>query len=185
MFKYAGTQTEKNPEAAFAGESQARNKYTYFASKAKKEGFEQIAALLRETYGGKIKVFTSEIPHSVRTKEISAEGKSIFAYDPGCGKLLFEAGGASAFSGNHLQAAGKLAKEAPARQTTLIIGRAGQDFSFSCSGFFYCLGKEDFCTSTHSNARWTTPEAGTAHCRSWNPFPAWEGEARLLTLHQR
>ena len=43
--KYAGTQTEKNLEAAFAGESMARNKYTYFASKAKKEGFEQIAAL--------------------------------------------------------------------------------------------------------------------------------------------
>ena len=43
--KYAGTQTEKNLEAAFAGESQARNKYTYFASKAKKEGFEQIADL--------------------------------------------------------------------------------------------------------------------------------------------
>ena len=43
--KYTGTQTEKNLLAAFAGESQARNKYTYFASKAKKEGFEQIAAL--------------------------------------------------------------------------------------------------------------------------------------------
>ena len=43
--KYEGTQTEKNLEAAFAGESMARNKYTYFASKAKKEGFEQIAAL--------------------------------------------------------------------------------------------------------------------------------------------
>ncbi len=47
--KYAGTQTEKNLEAAFAGESQARNKYTYFASAAKKEGFEQIAALFLET----------------------------------------------------------------------------------------------------------------------------------------
>ena len=47
--KYSGTQTEKNLEAAFAGESQARNKYTYFASKAKKEGFEQIAALFLET----------------------------------------------------------------------------------------------------------------------------------------
>ena len=46
---YAGTQTEKNLEAAFAGESQARNKYTYFASKAKKEGFEQIAALFLKT----------------------------------------------------------------------------------------------------------------------------------------
>ena len=40
MNKYAGTQTEKNLEAAFAGESQARNKYTYFASVAKKEGYE-------------------------------------------------------------------------------------------------------------------------------------------------
>ena len=49
MNKYAGTQTEKNLEAAFAGESQARNKYTYFASKAKKDGFEQIASLFLKT----------------------------------------------------------------------------------------------------------------------------------------
>ena len=47
--KYAGTQTEKNLEAAFAGESMARNKYTYYASKAKKDGFEQIAALFLKT----------------------------------------------------------------------------------------------------------------------------------------
>ena len=46
---YAGTQTEKNLHAAFAGESEARNKYTYFASKAKKDGFEQIAALFLQT----------------------------------------------------------------------------------------------------------------------------------------
>ena len=47
--KYAGTQTEKNLQAAFAGESQARNKYTYFSSVAKKEGYEQIAALFMKT----------------------------------------------------------------------------------------------------------------------------------------
>ena len=47
--KYAGTQTEKNLMAAFSGESEARNKYTYYASKAKKEGFEQIAALFLKT----------------------------------------------------------------------------------------------------------------------------------------
>lgn len=47
--KYAGTQTEKNLMTAFAGESEARNKYTYFASKAKKDGFEQIAALFLKT----------------------------------------------------------------------------------------------------------------------------------------
>ena len=47
--KYQGTQTEKNLQAAFAGESQARNKYTYFASVAKKEGYEQISALFEKT----------------------------------------------------------------------------------------------------------------------------------------
>ena len=47
--KYAGTKTEKNLWEAFAGESQARNKYTYFASAAKKQGFEQIAALFLKT----------------------------------------------------------------------------------------------------------------------------------------
>jgi len=47
--KYAGTQTEKNLMAAFSGESEARNKYTYYASKAKKQGFEQIAALFLAT----------------------------------------------------------------------------------------------------------------------------------------
>ena len=49
MSKYAGTQTEKNLQAAFAGESQARNKYTYFASVAKKAGFQQIAEIFLKT----------------------------------------------------------------------------------------------------------------------------------------
>ena len=49
MSKYSGTQTEKNLQEAFAGESQARNKYTYFASVAKKAGYEQIAALFLKT----------------------------------------------------------------------------------------------------------------------------------------
>ncbi len=47
--KYAGTQTEKNLMEAFAGESQARNKYTFFASVAKKEGYEQMSALFLDT----------------------------------------------------------------------------------------------------------------------------------------
>ena len=47
--KYAGTQTEKNLQEAFAGESQARNKYTFFASVAKKEGYEQMSALFLKT----------------------------------------------------------------------------------------------------------------------------------------
>ena len=46
-----GTKTEKNLQTAFAGESQARNKYTYFASVAKKEGYQQIASIFEETAG--------------------------------------------------------------------------------------------------------------------------------------
>lgn len=49
MNKYVGTQSEKNLMTAFAGESEARNKYTFFASVAKKQGFEQIAALFLKT----------------------------------------------------------------------------------------------------------------------------------------
>ena len=67
MSKYAGTQTEKNLEAAFAGESQARNKYTYFASKAKKEGFEQIAALF-------LKTADNEKEHAIATIKKIAKG---------------------------------------------------------------------------------------------------------------
>jgi rubrerythrin len=49
MMEFKGSQTEKNLLAAFAGESQARNRYTFFASQAKKEGYEQIAAIFQET----------------------------------------------------------------------------------------------------------------------------------------
>ena len=51
MNKYAGTQSEKNLMTAFAGESEARNKYTFFASVARKEGYEQLAAIFEETAG--------------------------------------------------------------------------------------------------------------------------------------
>ncbi|MBQ8591845.1 MAG: rubrerythrin family protein [Lachnospiraceae bacterium] len=49
MGRFTGTKTEKNLQEAFAGESQARNKYSYFASKAKKDGYVQIAAIFEET----------------------------------------------------------------------------------------------------------------------------------------
>ena len=82
MNKYAGTQTEKNLEAAFAGESQARNKYTYFASKAKKEGFEQIAALFLKTADNEkehAKMWFKELAGIGDTKEnlaAAAEGEN-------------------------------------------------------------------------------------------------------------
>ena len=68
--KYTGTQTEKNLQAAFAGESQARNKYTYFASVAKKQGYEQIAALF-------LKTADNEKEHAkLWFKELAGEGEN-------------------------------------------------------------------------------------------------------------
>ena len=68
--KYAGTKTEKNLWEAFAGESQARNKYTYFASVAKKEGYEQISAMF-------LKTAENEKEHAkLWFKELGALGKT-------------------------------------------------------------------------------------------------------------
>ncbi len=80
--KYAGTQTEKNLEAAFAGESQARNKYTYFASVAKKEGMEQIADLFLKTANNEMahaKMWFKElngIGDTAANLEAAAEGEN-------------------------------------------------------------------------------------------------------------
>ena len=79
---YAGTQTEKNLETAFSGESQARNKYTYFASVAKKEGYEQIAVLFLKTAENEkehAKMWFKELGHLGNTSEnllAAAEGEN-------------------------------------------------------------------------------------------------------------
>ena len=81
--KYAGTQTEKNLDAAFAGESMARNKYTYYASKAKKEGYEQIAALFLKTADNEkehAKMWFKELHNGMPSTEVNlldaAEGEN-------------------------------------------------------------------------------------------------------------
>ena len=81
--KYTGTQTEKNLEAAFAGESMARNKYTYYASKAKKEGYEQIAALFLKTADNEkehAKLWFKELHNGMPNTEVNlldaAEGEN-------------------------------------------------------------------------------------------------------------
>ncbi|MGN0169265.1 MAG: rubrerythrin [Lachnospiraceae bacterium] len=82
MNKYAGTQTEKNLQTAFAGESQARNKYTYFSSVAKKEGYEQIAALFLKTAENEkehAKLWLKElqgIGNTAQNLEAAAEGEN-------------------------------------------------------------------------------------------------------------
>lgn len=84
MKELKGTKTEKNLQEAFAGESQARNKYTYFASKARKEGYVQIAAIFEETAGNEKEhakmwfkyLEGGEIKSTVANLEAAAEGEN-------------------------------------------------------------------------------------------------------------
>ncbi len=79
-----GTKTEQNLMTAFAGESQARNKYTYFASKARKDGYEQIAAIFEETANNEkehAKMWFKElnggaIPSTIENLQAAAEGEN-------------------------------------------------------------------------------------------------------------
>ena len=82
--KLKGTKTEENLKAAFAGESQARNKYTYYASKAKKDGYEQIAAIFEETAGNEKEhaklwfkyLHNGEVPSTVDNLKDAADGEN-------------------------------------------------------------------------------------------------------------
>ena len=84
MNELKGTRTEANLMTAFAGESQARNKYTYYASKAKKEGYEQIAAIFEETAGNEKEhakmwfklLCGGEIPDTITNLEDAANGEN-------------------------------------------------------------------------------------------------------------
>ena len=79
-----GSKTEQNLMAAFAGESQARNKYTYYASKAKKEGYEQIAAIFEETAKNEKEhakmwfklLHEDEVPSTIENLEDAANGEN-------------------------------------------------------------------------------------------------------------
>lgn len=84
MKELKGTKTEENLQAAFAGESQARNKYTYYASKARKDGFEQIAAIFEETAANEKEhakmwfklLHGGEIPGTLQNLEDAAAGEN-------------------------------------------------------------------------------------------------------------
>ena len=83
MADLKGSKTEKNLMDAFAGESQARNKYTYFASKAKKEGYEQIAAIFQETADNEkehakmwFKLLNNGVPTTAENLKAAADGEN-------------------------------------------------------------------------------------------------------------
>ena len=100
MNKYAGTQTEKNLQAAYAGESEARNKYTYFASVARKEGYMQICELFEKTANNEkehAKLWFKELDGIADTKanlQAAAEGENYEWTDmyPGFAKTADEEG---------------------------------------------------------------------------------------------
>ena len=93
-----GSKTEKNLMEAFAGESQARNKYTYFASKARKEGYEQIAAIFEETAANEkehaeiwFKLLNDgAVPTTVENLKAAAEGEN-FEYTDMYARMAKEA----------------------------------------------------------------------------------------------
>ena len=123
-----GSKTEKNLMEAFAGESQARNKYTYFASKAKKEGYEQIAAIFQETADNEkehakiwFKLLNGgEVPTTVDNLKAAASGENFEwtdMYDRMAKEAKEEGFDHIAFL---FEAVGKIEKEHEARYLKLV-----------------------------------------------------------------
>lgn len=155
-----GTKTEKNLWEAFAGESQARNKYTYFASMAKKEGYEQLAAIFEETAGNEkehAKIWFKllcggAIPDTLTCLDMAAgghvqagervgDGTAAQQLEPDLGMLLLVAGG--------------LLKDGSQLLIAFLLGHAGKVgvlvacLALACKGFpqvFLGLGTLEFHT---------------------------------------
>ena len=136
-----GSKTEKNLMAAFAGESQARNKYTYFASKAKKEGYEQIAAIFEETAQNEkehakmwFKLLNGgEVPTTAENLKSAAEGENFEwtdMYDRMAKEAKEEGFDHIAFL---FEEVGKIEKEHEARYLALLNNVKG-DLVFSKDG---------------------------------------------------
>ena len=158
MENIKGTKTEKNLMEAFAGESQARNKYTYFASKAKKEGYEQIAAIFEETALNEkehakiwFKLLNGgEIPSTIENLQAAADGENFEwtdMYDRMAKEAREEGFERIAFL---FDAVGKIEKEHEERYKKLLENVEG-DLVFSKDGDkiwkcrncgHICIGKE-------------------------------------------
>ena len=158
MPELKGTKTEKNLMEAFAGESQARNKYTYFASKAKKEGYEQIAALFLETAENEKEhakiwfklLHDGDIPTTAENLKAAAEGEN-FEWTDMYDRMAKEAKEEGFDKIAYLfEAVGKIEKEHEARYLKLLENIEG-DLVFSRDGEkiwkcrncgHICVGKE-------------------------------------------
>ena len=158
MENIKGTKTEKNLMEAFAGESQARNKYTYFASKAKKEGYEQIAAIFEETALNEkehakiwFKLLNGgEIPSTIENLQAAADGEN-FEWTDMYDRMAKEAREEGFTRIAYLfEAVGKIEKEHEERYKKLLENVEGElvfskdgDKIWKCRNCGHiCVGKE-------------------------------------------
>ena len=158
MPELKGTKTEKNLMEAFAGESQARNKYTYFASKAKKEGYEQIAALFLETAENEKEhakiwfklLHDGDIPTTTENLKAAAEGEN-FEWTDMYDRMAKEAKEEGFDKIAYLfEAVGKIEKEHEARylklleniEGHLVFSRDGEKIWKCRNCGHICVGKE-------------------------------------------
>lgn len=141
MAELKGSKTEKNLMEAFAGESQARNKYTYYASKAKKDGFEQIAAIFQETADNEKEhaklwfklLHDGDVPSTAANLKDAAEGENFEwtdMYDRMAKEAKEEGFNRIAYL---FEAVGKIEKEHEARYKKLLENVEG-DLVFSKDG---------------------------------------------------
>ncbi len=153
-----GSKTEQNLMAAFAGESQARNKYTYFASKAKKEGYEQIAAIFEETANNEkehAKIWFKElnggdVPTTTENLKAAAEGENYEWTD--MYKEFAEVARSEGFTriANLFEAVGKIEKEHEERyrkllenvENGLVFSKDGDKIWICRNCGHVCVGKE-------------------------------------------
>lgn len=152
-----GTKTEQNLMAAFAGESQARNKYTYYASKAKKEGYEQIAAIFEETAKNEKEhakmwfklLHEDQVPSTIENLEDAANGENYewtemyaefakIAREEGLEKIAFLFEGVAKIEKEHEERYKKLLANI---EGGLVFSREG-DMIWQCSNCGHiCVGK--------------------------------------------
>ena len=153
-----GSKTEQNLMAAFAGESQARNKYTYFASKAKKEGYEQIAAIFEETANNEKEhakmwfkeLNGGEVPTTAENLKAAAEGENYEWTD--MYKEFAEVAREEGFTriANLFEAVGKIEKEHEERyrkllenvENGLVFSKDGDKIWVCRNCGHVCVGKE-------------------------------------------
>ena len=172
MSDLKGTKTEKNLMEAFAGESMARNKYTYFAGKARKEGFEQIAAIFEETAGNEREhaklwfklLHGGEIGTTAENLKAAAEGENSEWTE--MYKRMAEEAREEGFNDIAFlfESVGKIEKEHEERYLTLLENvKSGQVFARKTKSFWICRN----CGHIHDNENAPSKCPTCAHPQSY------------------